>query len=228
MAIATTLTLSGCTTQPKVTQPRPDPAKQGLSQSISSEATAVPTSEAGKAEAGAGVPQTSPEKATPTASPPKPATLAVKPPASEVVPDNAKSAAATLTDTPLPPTVQSYSSDELFAAGSGGCGMSLWRAEGNYNDSSVLFSGIGEGPQLLMKLDGKFNTFERMEGSGEQFYGQFAQQRFRNLAGNIEVETEVKLGAEGEIESVAIDEGRVVVTRDGVSQEIAVKGDAGC
>ena len=171
-----------------------------------------------------GQPETQPASQPAKSAP----SLVAPPPAFEVVPSEAKEAAATLTDVPLPPVVQPYSSDELFAAGSGGCGMSLWRAEGSYSDGSILFSGIGEGPQLLMKLDGKFVTLERIEGNGEEFYGQFAQQRFRNLNGDIEVMTEVKLGAEGEIESVEIDSGRVVVTRNKVSQEIAVKGDAGC
>ena len=158
----------------------------------------------------------------------KPKAFEVQPPTSEVVPDDAKAAASTLSNAPLPMEVQPYSTDELFAAGSGGCGMSLWRAEGSYGNDSVLFSGMGEGPQLLMKLNGEFVTFERMEGSGPEFYGQFAQQRFRNLNGDIEVTTEVELGAKGDIESVEIDQGKVVLSRNGVTQEIAVKGDAGC
>lgn len=223
VAIAMALSLSSCIPQPKPAQPAPEAATPSQSPATPGEQAANSAVDENQSAAGASAP---PPKATPSS--PKPPILAVKPPASEVVPADAKSAAATITDTPLPLTVQSYSSDELFAAGSGGCGMSLWRAEGQYNDSLVLFNGIGEGPQLLMKLDSQFVTFERIEGSGEEFYGQFAQQRFRNLAGSVEVVTEVQLGAEGEIESVAIDGGRVVVTRDGVSQEIAVKGDAGC
>ncbi len=212
VAIAATLNLSGCilrADQPEGMSATADPAAAVLNNDAEPSVAA-------------------PVVATETPAPESPKVLEVQPPASEVVPDDAKAAATTLTDAPLPVEVQSYSGDELFAAGGGGCGMSLWRSEGSYSDSSVLFSGIGEGPQLLMKLNGKFVTFERMEGNGQEFYGQFAQQRFRNLNGDIEVATEVELGAKGEIESVEIEQGRVVVTRNGVDQEIAVKGDAGC
>lgn len=154
--------------------------------------------------------------------------LNVQPPASEVVPAEARAAAANLAQAPLALELQPYSRDELFATGSGGCGMSLWRAESDVDRGAVLFSGIGEGPQLLMKINGRFVAFERIEGSGEEFYGQFAEQRFRNLNGDIEVVTQVTLGQKGEIESVAIDGGTVTLTQNGVSQEIAVKGDAGC
>lgn len=217
VAIAATLTLSGCVLSSD--QPEDVPASAEPTEAVSNDGVEGASTESVAA---------TDKPVQETVEPEAPKELAVQPPASEVVPDDAKAAATTLTDAPLPVVVQPYSGDELFAAGGGGCGMSLWRAEGSYQDSSVLFSGFGEGPQLLMKLDGKFVAFERIEGSGKEFYGQFAQQRFRDLAGNIEVTTDVELGAEGEIESVAIDKGRVVITQDEVSQEIAVKGDAGC
>lgn len=213
---AIALTLASCAIQAE--QAETTPASEAAVPEL---APAIP---AEQTEAKATAPTSQSEAA---AAKPTPSFVAT-PPASEVVPSDAKEAAATLTDAPLPTVVQSYSGDELFAAGGGGCGMSLWRADSSYNDGSILFSGIGEGPQLLMKLENKFVTFERMEGSGKEFYGQFAQQRFRNLNGDIEVMTEVELGATGEIESVEIDKGRVVVTRNGASQEITVKGDAGC
>lgn len=228
LAIATALGLSSlgsCARQPELTQTTTPASEE--SQGPASSASTSSGEPSSKPSDNATAASASPAKTTPVVSQ-APPTMAVKPPASEVVPADAKSAAATLTDAPLPLMVQSYSGDELFAVGGGGCGMSLWLAEGTYSDSSILFSGMGAGPQLWMKLDGQWATFERIEGSGTQFYGQFAQQRFRNLSGDIEVMTETELGADGEIESVAIDRGRVVVTQDGVSQEIAVKGDAGC
>lgn len=235
VAIAAMLNLSGCSPRLDSAEPAsnaPDPSTPSLKNSTSS------------LKNEADPPETSAVASTPAASqPPDSANLQtsqaqqasssadefnVQPPASEIVPAQAKAAATTLLDPPLPLQVQPYSVDELFAAGGGGCGMSLWRAEGSFEDDSVLFSGLGEGAQLLIKLNGEFMPFERIEGNGETFYGQFAQQRFRNLAGDIEVTTEVELGAKGEIESVEIERGQVVLTQKGVSQEIAVKGDAGC
>lgn len=220
VAIAATLTFSGCAPSADSAGDLPTPAEPTeTALSSGTEAVTEPVIAPDSASQNTTKPETTESETT---------ELEVQPPAFEVVSDDAKAAASTLSNDPLPLEVQPYSGDELFAAGGGGCGMSLWRADGSYADGSVLFNGIGDGPQLLMKLNGKFVTFERMDGSGEEFYGQFAQQRFRNLNGDIEVTTAVELGAEGEIESVEIAQGLVVVTRNGVSQEIAVKGDAGC
>lgn len=235
VAIAATLSFSGCAPSADSAGDLPTPAQPTETASNSeTEAATEPVTAPETTAQNATEPETTeaattkPETTKPETTESETTKLEVQPPPFEVVSDDAKAAASTLTNDPLPIEVQAYSGDELFAAGGGGCGMSLWRADGNYADGSVLFNGIGDGPQLLMKLNGKFVTFERMDGSGEEFYGQFAQQRFRNLNGDIEVTTAVELGAEGEIESVEIDQGLVVVTRNGVSQEIAVKGDAGC
>jgi hypothetical protein len=217
-AIALGFTLLACSRSPEQAAPAPAPFEKvapGATASVSPKAEPVEDAPA--------------PKAAPKASGGEKPQIKVQPPASEVVPPEAQAAAAGLGKTPLALQLQPYGSDELFAVGGGGCGMSLWQADSSDRKSVLLFSGMGEGPQLLIKLEGEFVALERIEGEGEEFYGQFTQQRFRNLNGDLEVVTQVKLGKAGEIESVAIAAGTVTLTKNGAaSQAIAVKGDAGC
>ena len=124
------------------------------------------------------------------------------------------------------PQIESFTTDELFEAGGGGCGMSLW-SEASEVRSFLLFNGVDD-DSMLMKIDGEFVKFRRTDFAGEAFYGQYPSQTFLSEDGTIRVEVNIKQGAAGEIESVAISEGRLRLERDGNKVEFAVAGDAGC
>ena len=117
--------------------------------------------------------------------------------------------------------------DELFDAGSGGCGMSLWPAGSKPQEGLMFFNGIDSG-SMLMKINGQFVNFEKESGVGEEFYGQHLQQTFSNADLDLIVETDVVLGELGEIESVEISSGTVSLISGESREEIAVVGDAGC
>lgn len=123
--------------------------------------------------------------------------------------------------------VNAYSTDELFDAGSGGCGMSLLASDTNFGTDNFIFFHEFEGP-ALMKLDDELTQLTRTAASGEEFYGQHTSQSFETEDGAIAVDVNVTIGEPGEIESVSIPEGTLTVTAEGQSEEIAVTGDAGC
>ena len=128
----------------------------------------------------------------------------------------------------LPIKVGTFTTDELFAAGGGGCGMSLWPVNTNPQQEGFLFfHGLGDS-KALMLFDGKMTNLSRKASQGEEFYGQQTQQVFMTEDGKISVEVTVNLGAEGEIESVNISNGTITVTAEDKTQKFSVVGDAGC
>ncbi len=120
-----------------------------------------------------------------------------------------------------------FTSDELFEAGGGGCGMSLKTVNGNWQEGGLFFHGIENEP-AFMKIDGNLVQLTRTAAQGESFYGQQTQQTFTNGDGTFLVEVLVTLGEPGEIESVNIPEGMMMVDQGGTQVEIPVEGDAGC
>ena len=126
-----------------------------------------------------------------------------------------------------PPKVDSFTLDELFEQGAGGCGMSLLKPGAPPGEGFLFSHGMDEEP-ALMKIDGAWVWFQRTAASGERFYGQMTSQTFSNDDGSLIVETEVILGEEGEIESVDFSEAVLRLIYDGQTIEIAVEGGAGC
>lgn len=108
-----------------------------------------------------------------------------------------------------------------------GCGMALWKPDRADREQYVFFNGIDDG-SMRMLIDGELVEFSRVDGSGQDFYGQKTTQTFRSADGAITVSVTVTLGQQGEIESVAIADGTIQVERDGATAEVAVVGDAGC
>ncbi|NJR65272.1 MAG: hypothetical protein HC772_08060 [Leptolyngbyaceae cyanobacterium CRU_2_3] len=70
--------------------------------------------------------------------------------------------------------------------------------------------------------------FERIQSSGQSFYGQTTSQIFRSQDGTTTVQVRLSLGAVGEIESVAVKEGFIRVIKGDKEISIPVVGDAGC
>lgn len=128
------------------------------------------------------------------------------------------------TPTPPPPGIGEFSLAEYDLYG---CGMTLWNPDRATRDQYVFFNGIEDG-SMRMLIDGELVEFSRVDGSGQDFYGQQTTQTFRSADGMITASVTVTLGEQGEIESVAIADGMIQVERDGATVEIPVVGDAGC
>ena len=126
-----------------------------------------------------------------------------------------------------PPEVGSFTTEALFDIGGGGCGMSLWRADSDpRQDGFILFNGIDG--VAVMSIDGNLIPLERKTASGDEFYGQFTSQTFVGPDAAFSATANVVLGEPGEIESVAIPAGTLIVQSDSDVVEIPVAGDAGC
>lgn len=123
-----------------------------------------------------------------------------------------------------PPKVGEFKLNELSGSG---CGMTLWRQNRSDKNKFVFFNGIQKN-SMEMKINGKITKFSRVKASGKDFYGQRASQIFSNQDSKITVDVAVKLGAKGEIESVAIKEGTISVKQNGQEVKVPVVGDAGC
>ncbi|HSM83918.1 MAG TPA: hypothetical protein VLS96_19670 [Nodosilinea sp.] len=129
-----------------------------------------------------------------------------------------------------PPAVESFTTDDLFAQGGGGCGMTLWHRDDGLRPSGYLFfNGLAEpaAATALMKLDGEFVRFRRTTASGAEFYGQYTAQTFISPDNAVQLQVETRMGSPGEIESVAV-EGTLQLQSNGDTITIPVLGDAGC
>jgi len=128
----------------------------------------------------------------------------------------------------FPLDVGTFTLDELFAAGGGGCGMTLWQHEANpHNDGFLFFHGLGDSLALMVFND-ELTQLRRTVASGEEFYGQQTAQSFTTGNGAITVHVDITQGAAGEIESVGIPKATITIETQGQSADIAAVGDAGC
>ncbi|MDZ7960673.1 MAG: hypothetical protein RMY34_22795 [Aulosira sp. DedQUE10] len=122
------------------------------------------------------------------------------------------------------PKVGEFKFDQISGHG---CGMTLWKPSSTNKNRYVLFNGLTKNSMEMM-VNGKITKFNRVKASGTDFYGQQTFQTFRSQNGKITVDVAVKLGAKGEIETVAIKQGTVTVKQNGQKVTIPVVGDAGC
>ena len=127
--------------------------------------------------------------------------------------------------------VDSFTTDDLFAQGGGGCGMTLWRQEDGPSPQGYLFfNGLAQPSDdgfTLMKINGEFVRFRRTAAAGEEFYGQQTSQTFVSQNDAIQLQVDTTLGEPGEIESIAV-EGTLQLQQNGDTLTIPVQGDAGC
>ena len=152
----------------------------------------------------------------------------------EVISPNSSESGEAPTPEPMGavPEIGTLTFDELDLSG---CGMSLWapgtdpRADGIY-----LFNGI-EPPDgstegtMRMKIDGSIVKFQRTEGEGDEYYGQFNRQTFESLAGDLSAEVGTEVTAEGPDPEVMSVEGTItIVGSDGQETTVEAIGDAGC
>ncbi|MGB3492995.1 MAG: hypothetical protein WBA57_09730 [Elainellaceae cyanobacterium] len=153
-------------------------------------------------------------------------------PAADSTPEENSTTSATSTPAPNANATDSvnigtFTSDDLFAAGGGGCGMSLKAVGGTWQEGGLFFHGLEDDPAFMV-IDGAMKQLSRADASGEAFYGQRIEQSFVNDDGSLLVEVSVTLGEPGEIESVNIPEGLLLINQAGTQVEIPVEGDAGC
>lgn len=123
--------------------------------------------------------------------------------------------------------VDTFTSDELVAANSGGCGMSLQAKSAKGTQDYLFFNGISP-DSMLMKINGKMTRFSIVAAEGNDFYGQKNFQTFISEDKKIEVRVAVTQGKVGEIESIDINTGVILVKTEDSFQELAVIGGAGC
>ena len=130
--------------------------------------------------------------------------------------------------TAFPIEVDTFTYDELFDAGGGGCGMSLWSITATLQQTGFLFFHGLDDAKALMVFDGKMTNLIKTSSQGEDFYGQHTEQVFMTEDGKISVKVNVRLGTEGEIESINIPSGIIAITAEDRTQEFPIVGDAGC
>ncbi|MGB3310069.1 MAG: hypothetical protein WBG32_01295 [Nodosilinea sp.] len=128
--------------------------------------------------------------------------------------------------------VNTFTMDELFAQGGGGCGMTLWpQSEESPPEGAIFFNGLAQPSDdsfSLMKINGEFVRFRRTAAAGADFYGQQTSQTFVSQDDeDIQLQVDTTLGQPGEIESIAI-EGTLQLQQNGDTLTIPVRGDAGC
>ena len=128
----------------------------------------------------------------------------------------------------LPISIDTFTMDELFEAGGGGCGMTLWQPETDpWDDGALFFHGLEEDMAFMM-FDNTLTQLSRTAASGDDFYGQQTNQTFETGDGTITVQVDAALGNPGEIESVRIPDAMLTIETQGQTETIAVVGDAGC
>ncbi|PZV14717.1 MAG: hypothetical protein DCF20_12085 [Pseudanabaena sp.] len=123
--------------------------------------------------------------------------------------------------------INTFTIDELFAAKGGGCGMTLQAKATKGTQNFLFFNGISPN-SMLMKINSKMTRFSLVEAVGNDFYGQKSFQTFVSEDKKIEVRVAVVQGKRGEIESLGISTGVMLVKTGDSFQELAVIGDAGC
>lgn len=156
---------------------------------------------------------------------------AAEPPAEEM-PESPPAEQLPRSDRGIRPSIEvgQITVDRLFDLGGGGCGMVLYGADRSQFPEAqgfLLSNGLDEA-SMLMKINGSVLRFQRTDFSGEPFYGQYLSQTFYNEDQGVQVSADVVLGEPGEIESVEIEAGTLEVEMDGVREEFAVVGGAGC
>ena len=128
----------------------------------------------------------------------------------------------------FPTKIGEFTRDELFAAGGGGCGMTLWRPTTAPRPASyVFFFGMDEA-HGHMKIDGSMTPLIRTSGEGEEFYGQYTSQSFATTDPELSIQVNVTKGAATGTESLGVGDGRIAVISQGDRSVFAVIGDAGC
>ncbi|MEO0409135.1 MAG: hypothetical protein AAF289_17465, partial [Cyanobacteria bacterium P01_A01_bin.135] len=90
----------------------------------------------------------------------------------------------------------------------------------------IFFNGLDE--LAIIPIGGEMVRLERKTATGEEFYGQFTSQTFVAPDASVSATANVVLGEPGEIESVNIPSGTLIIQSNAEVTEIPVVGDAGC
>jgi hypothetical protein len=134
--------------------------------------------------------------------------------------------------TAIAPEINTFTFDEIDIRG---CGLSLWAPDSDPRaDGVYLFSGMqppngsAEVP-MRMKVNGTIVQFQRTEGEGEEYYGQFDRQTFESLEGGLTAEVNSEVTSRPENSEVWGVKGTItVINTDGQETSVEGIGDVGC
>ncbi len=130
------------------------------------------------------------------------------------------------------PAIGTFSFDDIDIAG---CGLSLWasgsdpRADGVYLFNAMASPNGTAEATLRMKVDGDIVQFQRTDGAGEEYYGQFDRQTFESLDGGLTAEVNAEVTSRPENSEVWGVQGTItVINTDGQETSVEAIGDVGC
>lgn len=137
-----------------------------------------------------------------------------------------------MTTTGSAPQISTFNFDEIDIRG---CGMTLRAPVSNpRTDGVYLFNGL-QSPNgsskatMRMKVDGQIMPFQRTDGKGEEYYGQFNRQIFTSTDGSLTVKVNSEVTSKPENSEVLGVKGTItVINANGQETSVEVIGDAGC
>ncbi len=99
-------------------------------------------------------------------------------------------------------------------------------------DGVYLFNGLqspgSSKATMRMKVDGRIMTFQRTEGKGEEYYGQFNQQTFTSPDGSLTVKVNLEVTPKPALEPWSVKGTITVINANGQETSVEAIGDAGC
>ena len=145
---------------------------------------------------------------------------------------NAPPDATTETTSPEPSTEQIAIQVEEFtidAVIGQGCSMALMRSDRIPEDRTYIFFNPMQPENMMqMKINGEMQTFERTQGVGLEFYGQFESQTFVNKNTETSVQVDVRQTDSTQMDEGFGVEGTLRVSQGNQENTLNVKGSAGC
>ncbi|MCY1077927.1 hypothetical protein [Archangium lansingense] len=124
-----------------------------------------------------------------------------------------------------PPEIGEFTSKQTQFSG---CGMSLWKPERSNLEGLYVFHNGTKPGSMRMMISGRILEFERIKGSGREFYGQYTSQTFRSKDGKVTAQVDLELGERFELELLIINGGTIRVTENGRETQLRAVGSAGC
>jgi hypothetical protein len=130
------------------------------------------------------------------------------------------------------PEIGTFLFDEIDVRG---CGMTLRAPGSDPRADGVYLFNVMESPPgtpeatLRMRINGNIVSFQRTEGAGEEYYGQFDQQAFTSVDGDLTAEVNSEVTSRPENSEVFGVKGTItVIGPDGQTTSVEAIGDVGC
>jgi hypothetical protein len=127
---------------------------------------------------------------------------------------------------PVALQVDEFTIDEVTGAG---CSMTLMRSDRIPEDRTyIFFNPMQPENTMQMRINGEMRIFERTQGVGNEFYGQFESQTFINEETETTVQVDVRKAAVNQMDEGFEVEGTLRVGWRSQEETLNVKGGAGC